>query len=361
MTHMGPPARPRRLSATFAAVAVAVAVLALSACSNVGGGGSAGPSTGAAGQISATGAGSSPGAGAGGAAPARPRTLVAVSRAGALVTLDPTTGHLIRTLRAGGVAPDELALSPDGRTVYFELATGCQHQIWRVGTDGTGSTLVAPAGSAPAISPDGSRLAYATQYFDCYPDDNLTAGYAVIVTDLTTHTQRRYPMAPARAASGLPSPVGHLSWSPDGTVLVESINAVQDNEGWRVVTMKPATDRYLERGDDSDTLPLTAAETKADYFFSEAVSLPDGHLFVVRQCCGGEPENTTSVRLQEVDAATGVPVRQVAVGLTTQTHTSLDVDASGHWLLYLSGDSIEVSLDGARPTTLASGYQAAAW
>jgi WD40-like Beta Propeller Repeat len=301
-------------------------------------------------------------AGSGGPAahPARPSTLVAVTSRGALVTLNPDTGQVIRTLRGGGVAPDALALTPDGRTVYYELASGCQHQVWKIGTDGTDPIIVTNAGSAPAISPDGTRLAYATQYFDCYPD-NALAGYSVVVLDLASRAQRRYPMSPALIANGLPWPIQHLSWSPDGARLAVSISAPEDNEGQQVITMKPSVDTYYIRGDGSGVLPLTAAESKADYFFSEGVFLPDGRLFVVRQCCGGDPIDTTSVVLQEVDPTSGVPLRQVAAGLTSQTHTSLDVDAGGHWLLYLSGASIETSLDGARPTTLTTGYQAAAW
>lgn len=292
--------------------------------------------------------------------PARPSTLVAVTSRGALVTLDQSTGRMIRVLRASGVAPDALALAPDGRTVYYELAAGCQHQVWKVGTDGTDPTMVADVGSAPAISPDGTRLAYATQYFTCFPA-NALAGYSVVVLDLTTRSERRYPMSPDLLANGLPWPVQHLSWSPDGNRLAVSIAAPEDNEGRKVITIRPSVDAYYIRGDGSGTLPLTAAEMKADYFFSEGVFLPDGRLFVVRQCCGGDPLNTTSVRLQEVDPTTGASLHQVAVGATDQTHTSLDADTSGRWLLYLSGATIEVSLDGARPTTLTSGYQAAAW
>ncbi|MGF7235194.1 MAG: TolB family protein [Frankia sp.] len=317
------------------------------------------PLTGTAGPSAVTGSAGSA-AGRPATQPARPSTLVAVTSRGALVRLDPSTGRMIRVLRASGVAPDALALTSDGRTVYYELASGCQHQVWKVGTDGTDPTLIADAGSAPAISPDGTRLGYATQYFTCFPD-NALSGYSVVVLDLATRSRRRYPMSPALVANGLPWPIQHLSWSHDGARLAVSIAAPEDNEGQQVITMRPSVDTYYIGGGGSGVLPLTAAESKADYFFSEGVFLPNGRLFVVRQCCGGDPINTTSVRLQEVDPTTGAPVHQVAVGATDQTHTSLDVDATGRWLLYLSGANLEISLDGTRPTTLTSGYLAAAW
>ncbi|WP_322756735.1 hypothetical protein [Frankia sp. Cas3] len=291
--------------------------------------------------------------------PAPPRTLAAVTTAGAVVLLDPVSGRAIRTLRGSGAVGDSLAVSPDGRSVFYEVGVGCQHQVWRIGTDGGDPTIIASAGSKPAISPNGTSLAYATQYFDCSPGDNPTAGYQVVVVNLTTHAERRFPMPPGRAASGLPAPVTHLSWSPDGTRLAVSVGSAEDNEGWDLVTMSPSTESYYLQDDGSGAVPLTAAEKGSFYY--EGVYMPNGHLFVVRQCCGGYPPVTTSVLLQEVDPATGAPLRQIATGLTSKTHTSLDVDAGGHWLLYLSGTDLEVSSDGAKPTTLASGYRAAAW
>jgi hypothetical protein len=96
-------------------------------------------------------------------------------------------------------------------------------------------------------------------------------------------------------------------------------------------------------------------------YYREAVFLPNGDLFVDRECCAGYPPHVTSSELATVDAATGVSRQQVAIGLTTRDHGSLDADASGHWLLYLSGPDLLVSEDGARPTTLATGFQAATW
>jgi hypothetical protein len=51
----------------------------------------------------------------------------------------------------------------------------------------------------------------------------------------------------------------------------------------------------------------------------------------------------------------------VATGLVGKDHTSLDASPDGHWLLYLSGTSLEVSHDGPKPSVLATGLVAAGW
>jgi hypothetical protein len=292
-------------------------------------------------------------------APARPSTLVAVTTGGALVLLNPANGQITSTLRDSGVVGDSLAVSPDGTSVFYEVGDGCQHQVWRVGTDGSGAELVAADGSKPALSPDGTELAYATQYFDCFPDGTLTAGYHVVVTDLGNGAERRFPMPPEAAASGLPAPITHLSWSPDATSIAVSISASESNEGWRLAVMDPRADSYYLQDDGSTETPLPGVDPATFYY--EGVYLPNDNLFVVRQCCSGYPLETNTVELLEISPASGETVHQIATGFTDRTHTSLDADATGRWLLYLSGEDVQVSLDGARPTTLASGFQAAAW
>jgi hypothetical protein len=52
---------------------------------------------------------------------------------------------------------------------------------------------------------------------------------------------------------------------------------------------------------------------------------------------------------------------QVAIGFPGLPHTSLAVNRSGKWLLYLAGTTLYVSDRGARPRGLGSGLIAAAW
>ena len=79
-----------------------------------------------------------------------------------------------------------------------------------------------------------------------------------------------------------------------------------------------------------------------------------------RICCTDGTAGKNSNLLWEVDQS-GRFVRQVAIGWPDRDHTSLDGDPSGHWLLYLSGPDLFLSLDGAAPFKLTTGLAAAAW
>src|ERR1022692_2840769 len=92
---------------------------------------------------------------------ARP-PVVAVTTAGALVKLDPANGAIIATLVPSGVVGDEVSVSQDGSTVYFAQRSGCKSEIESVSSGGGNPTSIAP-GTLPAISPDGSKLAFTDQ------------------------------------------------------------------------------------------------------------------------------------------------------------------------------------------------------
>lgn len=291
-----------------------------------------------------------------------PPPVVAVTGAGVVEVLDPRTGIQVRTL-ATGATGDEVVLSPDRSTVYFEVAHGCARQIDSVPLGGGATSFVAD-GTDPAVSPDARYLAYARQPDlstpGCLPDgSNPAAQEAVVVRRLSNGSEITYPMAPAAVDSGLPAPITHLSWAPDSRHLLVSVAAAQDNEGWLAVVFDTATADYYV-GPGARPVPVRGVDPAASYY-REAVFQPDGNLFVNRVCCSGIPLRTTSSLLLTVDPATGATVRQIAIGFTDVDHSSLDVDASGHWLLYLSGDQLFVSDDGARPTALASGLVAAGW
>lgn len=86
---------------------------------------------------------------------------MAVTKAGALVSLDPANGAVKQTLVPSGVLGDEISVSAKGM-VYYAVANGCSAAIYQV-PDGGGSPSMVVAGRWPAISPDGTRLAYAVQ------------------------------------------------------------------------------------------------------------------------------------------------------------------------------------------------------
>ena len=344
-----------RATRTLAVTAAATALTMLAAC----GGGSGGS---AQGRGSPSPAGSSGSASASAPSPkkAKPPGIVAVTKAGALVLLGSRHGQVIRTLVPGGVRADEISVSPDHSTVYFSVRHGCLGQIESAPVAGGSPTVIAD-GTVPAISPDGTRLAYATaplQTGACIGNaSELTKGYTLVIRTLSTGTQAVYPQLPPGQDTGLPAPISHLSWSPDGSNLAVSILSIQDNEGWNLILLNPATARdYLTGAGDQ---PVPAGTPQGSYW-REGVYMPNGNLFVSRACCSGFPVHNKS-RLMWVVSTAGAMQHQVAIGFPNLDHTSLSASGNGAWLLYLAGDILYISHNGNKPAQLTTGMIAAAW
>jgi hypothetical protein len=290
--------------------------------------------------------------------------IVAVTTRGALEVLDPANGTVIRTLAASGVLGDEISVSPNGSTVYFAQGTACHPEIKSVAVGGGSPTAIAP-GALPAISPDGTKLAFARQpsfTTGCAPSPgNLTKSYKLVVRTLATGAQQVLPLPPAEQVSGLPSPISHLSWASDSTRLAVSTLAVQDNEGWSMNIVDTSVARYYRGPAAGVTVVLATGSPNARLsYLREGVFLPDGNLFVSRACCTGVPVRNTS-RLMWVVTPGGLFVHQVALGYATLDHVSLAVNVTGRWLLYLAGTDLYVSQNQQRPSKLTSGLIAATW
>jgi hypothetical protein len=296
-----------------------------------------------------------------------PSQVVAVTTSGALVVLAMPGGSVLRTLLRSGALGDEVSVSPDGRTVYVAVSSGCYGEIEAVPLAG-GAARPIVAGTFPALSPNGASLAFAHQlpfqspdlFARCSPHTgNPATLFSLVIRNLASGSERSYPVAPAYSSSGLPAPISHLSWAADGVRLLVSSPAVEDNEGWKLVVVDTRTARYWFA---PSTALVPVAGFSAGWYSPEAVFEPDGNLFAVRQCCAGIMHSAPGqVRLDQVSATTGAVLSQVAIGFADRAHTSLDVDPSGHWLLYLSGDDLFVSADGAVPTEQATSLAAAAW
>ncbi|HEX6931985.1 MAG TPA: hypothetical protein VF162_07575 [Streptosporangiaceae bacterium] len=348
--------RPFRLALLAASAVPALALLA--ACSN---GGTAAPRK----TVTVTPpASTAPVVSSPSSAPAGARPgIVAVTTAGALVKLDPNSGAIIATLVPGGVLGDEISVSADGSTVYFSAGKGCHPQVESVSSNGGSPVAIAP-GELPAISPDGTKLAYADQPLlktGCIPSQaNFAGDFKLIVRTLSSGTQKVLPLPPQVANGGLPSPISHLSWASDSTTLAVSTSAVQDNEGWGLYLVNTSVARYyVIPGPGVAAVPVTGADAQRSYI-REGVYLPDGNLFISRACCGGFPVHNTSRLMWEV-SSTGALVHQVAIGFVNKQHVSLAADGSGHWLLYLADHDLYVSQDGNIPSRLATGLIAATW
>jgi hypothetical protein len=123
-------------------------------------------------------------------------------------------------------------------------------------------------------------------------------------------------------------------------------------------------------------VPVTGSPDASSSYYGEAAYLPDGNLFVNRDCCQGDDPVSSipadSNLMQEISTS-GSLVHQVAIGIQDNGHTSLSVDPTGSWLLYISSSqtaatpsnvpsgTLYVSQGGARPTALTTGMTAAAW
>jgi hypothetical protein len=287
--------------------------------------------------------------------------MVAVTTKGALVMLDPASGTVARTLVPSHVLGDEISVSSTGM-VYFAVRHGCSSQIEAI-PDAGGTAAVIAAGSLPALSPDGMKLAYADQpaTIGCAPaSPGLVALYHLDIRALGSGSTVSLPMVPAGPGGGLPAPISHLSWSADNDHVAVSTLSVQDNEGWAVVVIDTSQAKYYLSGPGTTTVPATGSPSPQDSYLREGVFMPDGNLFVSRACCAGFPVRNTSRLMWEVTTA-GAFVHQVAIGYPNLDHVSLDANADGNWLLYLAGKALYVSHGGATPRELTSGLIAAAW
>ena len=286
----------------------------------------------------------------------RPKVLVAITVDGAVQTLDPATGASVSTL-ATGATGDEVSMAPDGSEVYFEAATGCFHLITSVPLSGGPASVVA-AGGHPTVSPDGTRLAYTIEPLGagCPTGPKPADQFFVAVRTLADGATTFYPLPPAQVAGGKALPIHHVSWAPDNRRLAVSIDGGPDNAQWSVSLMDTASDHYYA----SPAAGGVPVDRAGGYYYSEAVFLPDGNLFVNLMCCAGK--KTMSSVLAEVDPSSGRTLHRVSVGLTDRDHTSLDAGAGGHWLLYLAGSDLVASLDDSTPTVVSTaGLQAADW
>jgi hypothetical protein len=288
--------------------------------------------------------------------------MVAVTTAGALVTLNPATGVVEKTLVPSGVLGDEISVSSSGQ-VYFAVQNGCTSKIEEIPASGGTATVLA-LGSLPAVSPDGTKLAYASQptlTAQCASQaSSLLSNYNLKVRTLSGGSTTTVPMAaPGCQCGGLPAPISHLSWAADSDHLAVSVASVQDNEGWGVALVDTAVAKGYWVGAGATNMPVTGPDSQQSYL-REGVYMPNGNLFVSRACCGGFPIRNTSRLMWEVDTS-GALVHQVAIGYVNLDHTSLAVSTDGSWLLYLAGSDLYVSHGGATPSKLTTGLIAAAW
>jgi hypothetical protein len=177
--------RPR---AALAAHAAAVAALLLAACS-----GPASPTSAAHSQPPAGARGGAPQPTSG--APGGTRQVVlGETLTSDLVLIDARTGARMSTIASGVASGDEISVTADGSTIYYEQRGSCSGQIYSMPAAGGAATRVT-AGTLPAVSPDGGQLAYFRDPAaspQC-AQNVAPSQYVLVVRDLRTGAEATYP------------------------------------------------------------------------------------------------------------------------------------------------------------------------
>jgi hypothetical protein len=275
-------------------------------------------------------------------APRLPDTLVAATPDGRLVAISTATGRVVRVLDQGREAGSRIVavtLGPDA--AYF----------WR-GDEGSGGDGTCPAptiervplaggtatrvtrGSYPAVSPDEARLAYLG------PPDAQCRGRPLVVRDLATAAERRYPSGDAGAAGD--SCCVWLAWSPEGDRLAYA-RAVADTYEVRLLDF--AGNRTTRVGGG------TGGESWEHPVFLTG----ERRMLLVSR----RPGSGAGSRLVKVDPVTGRV--EATVHTDNRPIIDLDVDATGRYVLYVTDDFRAYRLEAGKATLVATGVAEADW
>jgi dipeptidyl aminopeptidase/acylaminoacyl peptidase len=162
----------------------------------------------------------------------------------------PLTGNLVGDTPSkpmGGA--EEIAISPDGRTVYFALreagrieAKSTNLDIFAVPSDGSAPPVnLTKANQAtdtlPAVSPDGRTLAYAAMARPTYESDRQV----LMLRDLATGRTRPLTQSWDRS-------VGSIEWTKDGRSLLVTANDTLEEPIFRVDAATGAVTRLTADG-----------------------------------------------------------------------------------------------------------------
>jgi dipeptidyl aminopeptidase/acylaminoacyl peptidase len=144
---------------------------------------------------------------------------------------------------------EEIALSPDGNTVFFTLREAGRIEplstnldIFQVPSDGSAPPVnLTDANDAtdtlPTVSPDGRTLAYVAMARPGYESDRQV----VQLRDLATGTVR--PLT-----QGFDRSVGSIEWAPDGKSLLVTAEDTLENPVWRVDVASGKVTRITKDG-----------------------------------------------------------------------------------------------------------------
>jgi hypothetical protein len=266
-------------------------------------------------------------------------TIVASTNDG-VVTMDPSDGrvldHLVDispTANRGTTAPD-VALSPDGTTLYYTRPSAtdrCGRSAIVERTIATGSERDLVYGSAPVVSADGRWIAYTTS--ECSFDGQFLA--------ITSLPGRLHYRPYEQLLGEQPSKLRPLAWSPGDQLIWTRLHAGDSDQQTLRLSSPP-----LDHGEQPTTLPARQPVSAATY-------LTDGRLAVA--------QGTTDRWELDVldDDGNIVSTRFRATG---PMPTALAAAPRGDVLLVTMPDGrLLIQVGNAEPRAVATGVTSAAW
>jgi hypothetical protein len=289
----------------------------------------------------------------------RPAEIVALSRT-EVVLLDSARGRRLRVLAAhpeaadpaGEVFLEGVALSADHRSAYYAVAGPCgEGTVYRVPVDGRAPPERVATGISPAVSPDGSKLAYAAPG-GAGPDGRPRCDNRIVVRDLRTGAERTwsYPDDPDPLPLYQDGVITRIAWAPDSTRLAFTLSY----EGDSVSILDTVVDRDLS---ESKELVVPGGGGDSRHPTWQASS---GRVAVVNsafECCFAD-NYTGPTRTLLVD-----PDKMLSEDLLPpgKKPAWLDFDVTGHHLLYVDGDRLYRRSGSGSPVAVGRGYVAADW
>ena len=197
---------------------------------------------------------------------------------------------------------EEIALSNDGRTVYFALreagrteANSTNLDIFAAPADGSAQPTNLTADNdgtdtAPTLSPDGTKLAWLSMARATYEADRQV----LKVRDLATGNVRAL-------TQGWDRSVGSIAWAPDGRSIIVEAQDVMENPLWRVDVATGRVTRLTQNGQFHNATPLADGSIIATM---NSVMAPDD---LYRVDARGRTQQLTAVNralLAELDPVT---------------------------------------------------------
>jgi len=200
---------------------------------------------------------------------------------------------------------EELAWSPDGRTLYFTLREAGRHEpnstnmdIFSVPADGSAAPTNLTAANegmdtGPAISPDGRWLAYTAMARATYEADRQV----IQLRDLRSGQTRALTQDWDRS-------VGSIAWAPDGRSLLVTAGDTLDTPVFRVDVRTGRVTRLTQAGTAGNVLPVRDGGL---LFTLNTLQAPDDLWRLNR---AGEAAPLTAVNADKLEGLDPVDVRR---------------------------------------------------